>query len=193
MRDRLSELDLPSHLFQPPIDSVDAAFQPTSLSTSWSQLRGHLTAEVMMAWRWCAWYMNGTEVGEDEVNVEALQNLAEQLRGLEEIHAAGGLPKGLRNALERQIESLQRALQTYALVGASALDDAYTTASGIFLTADVVDEDVSGPNAEVVSKMKATAIKTAAAIGKTASFLKDGLETLAFFKGAAQDLLGTGG
>lgn len=190
LRQRLEELSVPESLHRQAFGAVENAFQPTRLEIDWNQSRGNLTEEVMMAWRWCAWYISNTDVNEAELDAEALQKLSEQLQILEGMRGEPGLPKGIRGALERQIEALQRALQLYALVGASALEEAYRNTSGDFLTVDVEDRDLTSQNREVVSKMANALRVTAAVIGKSAVFFKDGVETISFYGEGLKKLFG---
>lgn len=193
VKDRLLELKLPNVLFDAAIVNVENAFQLPQLPTTWAQLRGNLPAEVMMAWRWCAWHMDVTESPEDELNAEALQRLAEQLHSLQDVQNDPDLPSGLRKALERQIESLQRALQLYALIGASALEEAYLQTSGVLLNVDISDEDLNHRNKETVEKMMAAFRATAGAIGKGAVWVKEGTETVTFFSEGLKKLIGLAG
>lgn len=172
----LAALQFPKALFAGQFSKARNAFTPSALNSNFNHVIGHVTPEVVLAFKWAAFALadEGTQL-----NAESLHALIAEVTGLLADPSLQALPAVLRDLLVEHLTAILSALEGYPLTGSEPLQKAVKDL-GIDLAADKEGIDAAtdcadGEGKPVLSRAKAffrKAVEAASVAGKGA----DGVE-----------------
>lgn len=116
-----------SHLYELAFARINTILNPLQLPASWQGLRGHLSADVLLALAFCNELLPDEESSIDPKELDAI---ADEVAQLSELLTKSSLPDHLRQLIAHHIELIKDALAQYQVFGAKALRAAGRTALG---------------------------------------------------------------
>lgn len=121
---------LPSDLYEAPFMALRGATNVGTLGSPWKDFAGNVnTPHVAQGIGWAGHFLPA----EEEVEAEALNELAGEFDKLSEALKTVELPPALRDFAEQQIRRLRAALRMYRVRGAAVVLEAYEATAGAFI------------------------------------------------------------
>jgi hypothetical protein len=117
----LVALQFPSSLFARQFTQARNAFTPSALNSNFSHVTGHVTTDVVLAFRWAAFAL--PDEGE-QLKPESLDALITEVAALLDEPALQGLPQVLRDKLIEHLTAMLIALRGCPVTGSEPLQKA---------------------------------------------------------------------
>lgn len=126
----------PGNLTSPGFERLFEAASTGHLRTSWSQLRSSLeTPDCRKVFEWVEWVQRDAEDG--QISGQELQSLRSELESLEQALGKADMASSLRYFIQRQVDTIRRALRLYAVQGPKPIEDALEKVAGAFHAQEV--------------------------------------------------------
>jgi hypothetical protein len=148
LRSQMNNAPISEGLYSAAFNNIEQAISTLLLSTTWNNGVQYLKPEYLVALNFCS------EILPDEeslIDPETLKEIRDMVQELEDMLASSNLPESLVSLIRHHIELINRALDQYPIIGATAFREAARTALGELVEArDIVKEN---NQAEEVNKL----------------------------------------
>lgn len=175
---KLQSIGVPSELVFDCTHRLRHVFSPANLASSWIGHKQQLAQlAIPIKLEWAAWALS--QFDENEIDETAFSSLQESLAAQVKLLSETDIPIGLRDMLERQTDSLRRALKLYRIQGVLPVQKAVSDAVGELVTASpslVAQVETSSSNVQNVFT------QSKLLIGKAADFADKGSKITKFGK-----------
>lgn len=136
------------HLYESAFAKIELISSPLHLPAGWQGLRGHLSADVLLALAFCNELLPDEESTIDPADLDAI---AHEVAELSALVAQSSLPEHVKQLIAHQIALVTEALAQYQVFGAKALRAAGRTALGEIIEAR--DSVATIQHAEEISRL----------------------------------------
>jgi hypothetical protein len=189
----LTKHGVPPDIRGPGLDRLTKIARPGYFHTNWHSLRGNvLPPENRVSLAWATWALRDED--ESEVAAADRQVLVEELANFEAKLNDVPMSDYMRNFIQRQIETIRRALRIYGVSGAKPLQDALRRVVGDLKVEDAkikAEYEAATPAAKSAMATATTLIVKAAKFADQGSKLKKGAEDIGALAGTVQEHLGS--
>jgi len=138
IRRQMSSTDFQSKLYEPWLNRINGILAVHALMNEWQGMKNTISGEVLLCLGFCKQILPDEESLIDEADVKELDEI---LASLEATLSDSTLPEFTQNLIRTHVESIRRALHSYNIVGAKALQAAMKSAVGEVVANDVVFTD----------------------------------------------------
>ncbi len=115
--------DLNHELYLKSFSTIERAFFPLNLSTSWTHVKQFLNDEALTRLQFCAEQLS-QYYAEDTLSEEDLKQIIEKIESLFEVVYSSTIPDVLRLSILEEVERLRYSIIMYRIKGAKGLKEA---------------------------------------------------------------------
>jgi hypothetical protein len=139
-------------LYLKSFNSINRAFFPLNLATTWNSVKQHLNDEALTRLQFCAEQLSQF-YAEDTLSEEDLKQIIEKIESLFAAVYSSTLPDPLRLSLLEEVERLRHAIAMYKIKGAKGLKNALQgTIGSVFANYDELTAS-SENNPDVLTRL----------------------------------------